>query len=178
MSAVVAYGIAREVHRLTGYKMATIKKKGRAQKVVRVRHAIAKALRERTEWSLPMIARFLGRKDHTTILHACRAAEAREIEDQRFAKLLAALRVCDPCQLGELDRAYATRRRKVKGSGEAVVLFVPVKEEQRRNAIHNGMFPDDGMNEDGETIDMYRAKVGQIAANNTFLAALNAARAA
>lgn len=175
MSAAIAYGIAYEVHRLTGYKMASIKKKGRKQKVVRVRHAIAKALRERTDWSLPRIARFLGRNDHTTILHACRVAVEREKEDLKFARLLAALRVCEPRTLGALEKAYAARSKKKPRA--AMVLFTPVKEAQRPE-IKKSQFCDNGMNEDGETIGMHRTKIGQIAGNNAFLAALNAARAA
>lgn len=178
MSLAIANGIAREVFRLTGYKLETIRKKGRAQKVVRVRHAIAKALRERTEWSYPMIGRYIGRNDHTTAIHACNMAGEREASDPTFARLMNALRKCEPCQLIDLDNAYASRSKKTgkaKVEKIEIILHAPVKREP---TIDVSQFGQDGMNDDGETIDMHKARLGQLKANNAFLAALNRARAA
>lgn len=178
MSLATANGIAREVFRLTGYKLETIRKPGRPQKIVRVRHAIAKALRERTDWSYPMIARYLGRTDHSTAIHACTMADERVEQDPKFARLLTALRNCDPCTLGDLEKVYASRRKK-KGAAKPekveVVLFVAVK---KKPAIDLDQFSDDGMNDDGETLEMHKARIDQLSANDRFLAALNRAMAA
>ncbi len=44
---------------------------------------------DRHRWSLPEIGRFLGGRDHTTVLHGVRAHEARRTVDDPFLELLA-----------------------------------------------------------------------------------------
>lgn len=46
----------------------------------RPRMCLATLLRELTNASFPAIARFLGRDDHTTIIHACEVGAARAME--------------------------------------------------------------------------------------------------
>jgi hypothetical protein len=49
----------------------------RSREVVRARHHLMWLLRKETHWSLPHIGRFLGGRDHTTVMHGIRAHEAR-----------------------------------------------------------------------------------------------------
>ena len=41
------------------------------------RHEAMRRLRDELGWSFPRIARFMGRKDHTTAIHGVRAARER-----------------------------------------------------------------------------------------------------
>jgi hypothetical protein len=49
----------------------------RSRDVVRARHHLMWLLRQETHWSLPHIGRFLGGRDHTTVMHGIRRHEAR-----------------------------------------------------------------------------------------------------
>ena len=72
----------------------------RTAEVSRVRFAVAWAARTALpHYSLPMIARSLGGRDHTTILHAVRRAESLRASDSYFRSLTDRLtRSCDPAR--------------------------------------------------------------------------------
>jgi len=50
---------------------------GRTQSLAWARQELMWLLRRQERWSLPQIGRFLGCRDHTTILHGIRAHQAR-----------------------------------------------------------------------------------------------------
>lgn len=66
----------RIVAEVTGLKQADIKGPSRVQVIVRARQIAAWLLVNRAGKSLPESGRFLGGRDHTTILHACRRVDA------------------------------------------------------------------------------------------------------
>lgn len=77
-----ASDIEKAVAEMHGLSLAEMKGPTRARHVVHARHHAMWELREQTGLSLPSIARRLGRKDHTTVIHgvrehARRMAEAR-----------------------------------------------------------------------------------------------------
>lgn len=174
MSAAVAFGIARRMFELTEFTVPYLRTKSRTAPLARARQAIMCVLRERTEWSYPQIAKFMGCSDHTTAIHARKVSLKRAESDASFAWFLDQLREAEPCTLGALERAYSPDMAKVKAALDmVVVLEMPKpKPEPLRG------FDQDGMNDDGETPEMFKAKIGQLAGNDAFLAALNAARAA
>lgn len=54
---------------------------------VRARWAVAWAAFKGTEYSYPRIARELGKRDHTTIMHGIQRAEALRVSDPAFRAL-------------------------------------------------------------------------------------------
>lgn len=175
MSAMVAYGIAKRMHDLTKLTIPALKVKSRIAPLARARQAIMCVLRERTEWSYPQIARFMGCTDHTTAIHARKAGLKRAVTDPNFAWLLEQLREAEPCTLGELDRAYVPNPADVtKLFKPKLVLHVPKRPVEPKL----GTFDQDGLNEDGEDKRQAELRHNQMSGNNAFLAALNAARAA
>lgn len=169
MSVMVANGIARRMYELTGFTMTMLRVPGRRREQARARQAVACVLRERTEWSFPQIARYVGRNDHSTIIHAYHKALAVAANEPDYAWLLDELRASEPCTSAELEKAYGIDFDKLEN-----IFSLQVKRER----VVGPKFDQDGMNDDGETIDMHRAKLAQLAGNDAFLAALNAARAA
>jgi chromosomal replication initiator protein len=74
----------------------------RARVVARPRQVAMYLSRELTRLSLPEIGRRFGDKDHTTVLHACRAIPGYAADDPELAEDIAALRdrlLSDPNQL-------------------------------------------------------------------------------
>ena len=64
----------------------------RARHIVEARQAAAYALRQRfPSMSLCQIGQLVGRKDHTTILHALQRAEQRAVANYDYALRLSAL---------------------------------------------------------------------------------------
>lgn len=56
----------------------------RDRPVARARQAIYLVLRDILGWSLPEIGRFVGGRDHTTVLSGCRAARRLILHDADF----------------------------------------------------------------------------------------------
>lgn len=78
--------------RLFGVSVAAITGPGRARYVVEARQAAAYALRMRYKTlSLVEIGKLLGRHDHSTIIWAIKAAQARAARDPGYARRLAQL---------------------------------------------------------------------------------------
>lgn len=68
---------------LSGYSVEDILGRGRTRALAHVRQAAMWAARRlRLDLSLPMIGRAFG-KDHTSVLHACRAVDQRRLADDR-----------------------------------------------------------------------------------------------
>ena len=68
-----------KVARRHGIGPRDIRGRGRMRHVAHARQEVMWRLRNEMKpgWSLPRIARFLGNRDHTTILYGCRQHEAR-----------------------------------------------------------------------------------------------------
>lgn len=80
--------IAKLVARRFRLKVADLKSPSRRQAIVRARGAAMYLSREYTELSLERIGKFFGKRDHTTVLHACRQAEDRLSSDPVFKEAL------------------------------------------------------------------------------------------
>jgi chromosomal replication initiation ATPase DnaA len=72
----------------TGIKDYELAAPSRTAIVVRARNAGYLVARRKTKKSLPQIGEMFGGKDHTTVLHGIRRAEAWEAEDPSFAALV------------------------------------------------------------------------------------------
>ena len=59
---------------------------GRSRSLARPRQVAMALAKELTRHSLPEIGDAFGRRDHTTVLHACRRIKALREEDQRIAE--------------------------------------------------------------------------------------------
>jgi hypothetical protein len=71
----IARAVVAEVCAKHSVPIRAVMSQRRQKELVKARQEICWRLREETTWSLPQIGRFLGR-DHTSILHSCRAYEA------------------------------------------------------------------------------------------------------
>jgi len=69
--------ITRQVSDKHGISIALLRGFGRTRSVVAARHELMWRIREETGNSYPEIGRFLGDRDHTTILHGYRQHAAR-----------------------------------------------------------------------------------------------------
>lgn len=79
-----------------GIRQRDIMSERRQQDIVRARHAAMYAMRELTGYSLPQIGRAFKR-DHTTIIHACRRVEDIAIRNEDYrSKVNALVEVCRP----------------------------------------------------------------------------------
>lgn len=72
----------------TGFKDYELMSPSRMAPVVRARNAAFLVARRKTRKSLPQIGSMFGGKDHTTVLHGIRRAEAWEAEEPAFAALI------------------------------------------------------------------------------------------
>ena len=69
--------IIRECAAEAGLPVAALKSASRKQVIVNARHKAMYRIRTETTFTLPQIGRFFGNRDHTTVLHGCRAHAAR-----------------------------------------------------------------------------------------------------
>jgi len=76
--------IQMAVAKYYGIKIEDLKGSGRTKAVALARQISMYLIREKLHMSFKDIAVFFGRKDHTTILHACRKIEAGIAEDKRI----------------------------------------------------------------------------------------------
>ena len=96
MTIAIANGVLREACRLAKLSPEQIRGTSRLGPISQARQAIMLALRERTQWSAPRIARWLCRKDHTTVLYGINTARARARGNPGYAALIEALRNAEP----------------------------------------------------------------------------------
>lgn len=83
--------IVKVVARFYGISMADIRSNRRTTSVVLPRQVAMYLCRQLSLKSLPEIARHVGGKDHTTVLHACRKIEPMLRSDARFCQEVAEL---------------------------------------------------------------------------------------
>lgn len=76
-SADRAKQIAKFVAEKHGLTLEQLVGRTRSDDVVKARHEVFYRLRKETTWSLPRIGRFIGGRDHTTVLHGIRKHEMR-----------------------------------------------------------------------------------------------------
>lgn len=75
----------REYGKKVGIRYAEIVGKSRCQQVVRARQLLMWEIRKAfPHYSLPQIGRLFGGRDHTTVLHALRAVDARKAAEHDF----------------------------------------------------------------------------------------------
>lgn len=67
--------ILEEVRHASGFSTHDLNSRRRTYDLVRARHIACWLVRSSTRLSLPEIGRFLGGRDHTTIIHACRRVD-------------------------------------------------------------------------------------------------------
>jgi chromosomal replication initiator protein len=104
MSATVKIAdIKRAVARHFEMADGTMESPERSWPIARPRQVAMCLARRLTTRSLPYIGRKFGGRDHTTVLHACRAVNRREATDPDFALVVASL------QRGLIERAETPR---------------------------------------------------------------------
>lgn len=96
MSLAIAEGILLKMYLETGLSPAAIRSKNRCQHYSRARHIVAYALRKRTAWSYPQIAKYIGRKDHTTALHGFKNIASLINSDVFLSEFVGRILTCDP----------------------------------------------------------------------------------
>lgn len=99
----------------TGIEVAQLRGKSRRQPIARARQMAMWLARRLTDASLPEIGRVFGGRDHTTVLHAIHATDARRVADPGTARNLDALEGA----LREVLTRHAAEREWGKALGEA-----------------------------------------------------------
>lgn len=101
MRALIA-DIINHAARISGVSAQDIRGKSRLRHVVRVRQAVCLIAREQVRqdgdlvlyaYSFPQIGAALGNKDHSTIIHGCKAAANIATRDREYAQFIDNLRV-------------------------------------------------------------------------------------
>lgn len=72
----IADGILVRLYEITKVSPATLRAKSRKREISRVRQAAMYAIKQRTDWSFPQIAKYMNLLDHTSVIHACRKIPA------------------------------------------------------------------------------------------------------
>ena len=102
--------IAGVVTAATGFTMTDLKSERRPKDLAEARHILVWLCREMMLASLPRIGRFLGGRDHKTILHAIRKIRARLETDAELRAEVASLE-------DEVRAVVARRREAIAGEG-------------------------------------------------------------
>lgn len=82
LRTMIIHSIAKE----NDQTIADIRGPARSRGLVASRHLCASLLRRLTRKSLPMIGHYLGKRDHTTILHACKNVEKRKNASREYRR--------------------------------------------------------------------------------------------
>lgn len=96
MSCEIAEGVLIEACKITKPSPETLRSRNRAPAVSRPRQACAYVIRRRSKWSTTQIARFLGLKDHTTVIHACNKIAELIESDPKIRGLVKDLMMAEP----------------------------------------------------------------------------------
>ena len=96
-------GLLIETHKATDISPDEILSTSRKQSVAGVRQVIQYTMRNRSQWSLPMIGKAFGR-DHSTVLHAIRTVEGKLKKDEKMQSLVERLMVAPIVPFDEYDR--------------------------------------------------------------------------
>lgn len=98
---ISVYGLLNTATHVSPYSVGEIIGQGRYRPLVRVRHAVMWLAREHTDLSIASIARLIGRRDHTTALHALSLTGKAAFErDQIAARIMNAYAECHTHQKG------------------------------------------------------------------------------
>ena len=87
-TVITMEAIQKKVCETYDVRIGQLKSKRRNQSVVLPRQVAMYLCRRLTGKSLPEIGKAFGGKDHTTVIHACRAVEARIQKEPEFAQVL------------------------------------------------------------------------------------------
>lgn len=90
--AVNADNIRDLVAQYYGVSTKDLMGKKRARNIVRPRQMAMSLIRELTQDSFPEIGQFFGGRDHTTVMHACKAIEELRVGDAKVEKAYQALK--------------------------------------------------------------------------------------
>lgn len=101
--------VQRYVARSFNVPQPALKSARRDRISTRARHAAMYLCRELTPMSLPVIGRHFGKRDHTTVLYACRQVEERRAKSPEIAEALD--RLAD-----EIRRDLDAQREKMMGA--------------------------------------------------------------
>lgn len=71
-----AHRLLAQISAAHGFTPNDVKSARREARLVRCRHEVIWRLKDETLWSLPQIGRFLGNRDHTSVLHGIRKHQA------------------------------------------------------------------------------------------------------
>lgn len=92
----IAEGILFRACAATGFYPEVLRSKSRITAVVQTRQAIMYVLRKRTKFSFPQIAKFVGRTDHTTAIHAMESVVERAKRNPEYEAFVESLMTADP----------------------------------------------------------------------------------
>jgi len=79
------------VARRFNVRVTDLRSQRRDQMATHARHAAMYLCREHTRFSLPVIGRHFGGRDHTTVMYAIRRVEERRAESPEVAEAMAGL---------------------------------------------------------------------------------------
>lgn len=74
---VTMHDILDEISLLYGFSVAELRGPGRTKEIAHARQHAMYLMAQQKHLSLPQIGRYLGGRDHTTVLHGVRAHKAR-----------------------------------------------------------------------------------------------------
>lgn len=94
--------VLQSVSRITGIPVADLRSPSRQQEIVRARQIACWVMHHATDYSYPMIARTVGKKDHSTAIHAVkvidvwreRDAGVRNISNEALYEMTEDCHVC------------------------------------------------------------------------------------
>jgi len=138
MTIQIAEGILATVCHLTGYRPETIRAKTRIRDISRARAAVMFSLRERTAWSLPQIARYVGLTDHTSVMHSVSMTPIWMDQNDRFRALVESLLAAPPITAFSLESVIAVNTKPAKAAKLVPGLLrtiPPVKAPPRRKVF-------------------------------------------
>lgn len=124
MTLAIADGVMLRACIISRLTPEALRAKNRRTPLVRMRQALMLVLRERTAWSLPQIARFVGVDDHTTVIHGAKKALEMMDFDADYADVIAALRAAQTIP-------PMTLRQALNLAGVCVPITAPVAPQQR-----------------------------------------------
>jgi len=87
------HGIARAVSRHFGTKLQELRTENRSQETLLPRHCAMYLARELTDESMDKIAAYFGRRNHSTVIHACRRINELRLEEPTLRQHLT--RICN-----------------------------------------------------------------------------------
>ena len=181
MTRAIAEGIFAEVERATGITAEKIRERNRKRKVVMARQSIMYALRKRTKWSTPQIARFVGLTDHSTVVHGIARIERDRHTNADIAALVMRLMEAEPVAPFSIRREGEPKPKpklfKPKPPIIALVMVEkPPKPELERVAYESDRFM--LLDERGECDVQRRTRGNMIAGSQRLADAINKVRPA